>query len=832
MTDLWQLVSRDFNSLTQIMSRVLSKSDAEFPIRQALDSDELPWAEIVQTYRPKESFPNNVIRLSLASDCLHVMTLAMRADGMIDEVEVRTAYSLSQPLLKVLGSIERYSKYTSIDNDDTLDLLRMFINDRMWFGGHSESPTKLLGLKLSSLISAWTSKPNALETYGRIILAIITGVFGGEPRTDDERSLLETFRNLVSTTASDGEFNDSKATLSTSGSSYALRDSDKSIDKTLEDSFAQELSRSELEAVAAPGQTLEEAMSDLDSLIGLDGIKAEVKRLTSFLRIQQHRKQHGLKGSVQTLHFVFTGNPGTGKTTVARIVSKILYGFCLLKTTNVVECDRSDLVGGYLGQTAIKTDEKIESALDGVLFIDEAYTLAGDALNYGHGDMYGDEAINTLVKRMEDSRDRLVVIVAGYPKPMQKFIRANPGLESRFTRYLTFEDYSIADLCRIFEKFCREAEYNLSATGRAFACILFTVAYNQRDERFGNARFIRNVFERATSLQSERLANLPHDQISREMLVTLDGSDISFEFVKNVTASDIDISNARWAAECPGCGNTSNGTSMVLGRLVNCKQCKQTYTCPWWKLIPETIVGIPTDLLKSTVDCRGILEQPELPLQVETINKPIATTQEILPPRYDRWVPDRDQGSILLEEGLYLLRCGEFGAAIKCFDEAICVDWPGSDIGVQPYYQSRALAYQLTGDERPYQALEDYNGGIRSRSMGHYKSSRDAYLSAINKDRNLLWASNNLAWLYATCEDSRIRNGSEAVRHATYACHESDWHCWHFIDTLAASYAEAGEFDKAVKCSERSLMLAPPERKESLQEMLELFKSQRPHRED
>jgi SpoVK/Ycf46/Vps4 family AAA+-type ATPase len=343
-------------------------------------------------------------------------------------------------------------------------------------------------------------------------------------------------------------------------------------------------------------EALHESISQLNSMIGLSGVKAEVNRLVSFLRIQRERRKHGLRESGQTLHFVFTGNPGTGKTTVARIISKILYGFGLLKTSKVVECDRSDLIGGFLGQTAIKTNSKIESALDGVLFIDEAYTLAGDALNYGHGDMYGDEAINTLLKRMEDCRDRLVVIVAGYPALMRKFICANPGLESRFTRYICFEDYNVSDLCQIFEKFCRDAEYSLSASGRVWASILFTIAYDQRDERFGNARFIRNVFERATSLHSERLADVPEEQITKEMLGTLDGNDLSFEFVKNIDRNLLDVSNARWLGDCPSCGALVRGNAKVIGRHASCGKCNEIFSFPWWTLERDTVPGVPPAL--------------------------------------------------------------------------------------------------------------------------------------------------------------------------------------------------------------------------------------------
>ena len=257
----------------------------------------------------------------------------------------------------------------------------------------------------------------------------------------------------------------------------------------------------------------------------------------------------------------------------------------------MVECDRAKLVGAFVGQTAIKTDEIIQSALDGVLFIDEAYTLSGDAAKFGHGDSYGEEAINTLLKRMEDSRDRLVVIAAGYPALMKKFLGSNPGLESRFTRFIEFDDYLVPDLCRIFDKLCRESEYSLTPAACANAFTLFTVAHQQRDERFGNARFVRNVYEQAVNRHSDRLAKSA-EELDKSSLTKIDGQDIPFAMLSGFDPQLVNLTESKWGAECPGCGKGKQGTMSFLGQRVACK-CGHKFVFPWWNVRTESAPGFP-----------------------------------------------------------------------------------------------------------------------------------------------------------------------------------------------------------------------------------------------
>ena len=240
---------------------------------------------------------------------------------------------------------------------------------------------------------------------------------------------------------------------------------------------------------------------ELDDLIGLESVKKEVRSLANFVRLQKQREQQGMKNAKVSYHLVFYGSPGTGKTTVARIVGRIYKDLGVLKRGHTVETDRAGLVGEYVGQTGPKTDTVITKALDGVLFIDEAYSLVPE----GNKD-YGQEVISTLLKRMEDYRDRLVVIVTGYKDEMQRFIGSNPGLQSRFNRYIDFPDYTASELVDIFKMYMKKNEYTLAPGAEDFAEQQFQTVIDRGDRNFGNARFARNVFEKAIQAQANRLA--------------------------------------------------------------------------------------------------------------------------------------------------------------------------------------------------------------------------------------------------------------------------------------------------------------------------------------
>lgn len=248
-------------------------------------------------------------------------------------------------------------------------------------------------------------------------------------------------------------------------------------------------------------------MEDLNELIGLTGIKHDVRELYDFTKIQKLRKDAGMKTVPVSMHLVFTGNPGTGKTTVARILARLYKQIGVLSTGQLVECDRSGLVAGYVGQTAVKTQKKIEEAMGGVLFIDEAYSLARSA---DQGTDFGQEAIDTILKAMEDHRDEFVVIVAGYTKPMETFIHSNPGLQSRFNKFIEFPDYTVDELLAIFDLNCRKYEYVPDPEAREQVKTLLMLRKAQMPENFANAREVRNLFETIITNQARRIAVLEH----------------------------------------------------------------------------------------------------------------------------------------------------------------------------------------------------------------------------------------------------------------------------------------------------------------------------------
>lgn len=269
---------------------------------------------------------------------------------------------------------------------------------------------------------------------------------------------------------------------------------------------------------------LNQYLEKMDNLIGLEKVKELVKEFIAFLQVQKIRRQYGLKSQPVVLHMIFKGNPGTGKTTMARLIGKIFKELGFLENGKLIEGERADLVGEYIGHTAIKTKKLIQKALGGVLFIDEAYSLARG----GEKD-FGKEAIDTMVKAMEDYKDRLVIILAGYREEMDYFLESNPGLRSRFAIQLDFPDYTIDELVKIAEMMFKEREYILDKESKHYIYRVLTQMRNQDGRNNGNARTVRNLVERAIRHQARRI--LQQGNLNRRTLITIKREDLAGEVI-------------------------------------------------------------------------------------------------------------------------------------------------------------------------------------------------------------------------------------------------------------------------------------------------------------
>ncbi len=267
-------------------------------------------------------------------------------------------------------------------------------------------------------------------------------------------------------------------------------------------------------------RTLEELLAEFNEMTGLKSVKDEINGLINLVKVSKMREERGMKAASVSKHMVFTGNPGTGKTTVARLLANIYHKLGVLSKGQLVEVDRSGLVAGYVGQTAIKTGKVLDDAKGGILFIDEAYSLSE---NKGEGD-FGQEAIDTILKVMEDNRDDLVIIVAGYTEPMERFLSSNPGLKSRFNKYIDFEDYTPEELVSIFNSMCKKSEYKFDDESMEKLQEKIKSMVDEKNSSFANARTMRNMLEFGIMKQATRIVEI--EDLSDDDIMTINFDDI------------------------------------------------------------------------------------------------------------------------------------------------------------------------------------------------------------------------------------------------------------------------------------------------------------------
>ncbi|MGB7342694.1 MAG: AAA family ATPase [Pirellulaceae bacterium] len=320
---------------------------------------------------------------------------------------------------------------------------------------------------------------------------------------------------------------------------------------------------------------LSKAMAELETLIGLQNVKERIRSYANFLRLQQERRDAGLATMPISLHMSFIGNPGTGKTTVARIVGQILGAMGTLPSGHVVETDRSGLVAQYAGQTGPKTNKLCDAAIGGVLFIDEAYSL----IDASGDDSYGREAVQTLLKRMEDDRESMAVVLAGYCDEMDQMIRSNPGLSSRINTRIEFEDYAPADLGKIFESMCKDNQYELPSDARHRVLLGFHELYEKRDRHFGNGRLVRNAFEDTVRQLADRIAQV--SELTESLLTKFTAADISVPGLSTGRLDELARLPHQLRVVCESCKRKIRIQPSALGGKIKCGKCQHIQLAPW-----------------------------------------------------------------------------------------------------------------------------------------------------------------------------------------------------------------------------------------------------------
>ncbi len=429
--------------------------------------------------------------------------------------------------------------------------------------------------KLSPLFDQVASLETVINRQANLIARI-----DGQLKQDEQSAIEEIVKQLGVNLGSGRKESSSQETSTQKGvitdafAAYEQLDLD-SVEDRDADIIATENVALSASIAESGSETIEEVLKDLDKLIGLNNVKEEVRTLINFLALQKRREEAGLPKTDIGLHLVFVGNPGTGKTTVARLIGRAYRAMGILSKGHMVETDRSGLVAEYAGQTAVKANKIIDEALDGVLFIDEAYSLVAADTE----DPYGNEAVQTLLKRAEDDRHRLAVILAGYPAEMQELLKSNPGLESRFSKTLDFVDYSPVELGNIFGCLLESNHYRITPEGRLRVIAVLTEQFKTKEKGYGNGREVRNLFEQTILRMANRLAE--STSITEQELITF----IDDDFIAPSSLAVQDFEQTRIKVVCPTCQYSNDAPAKMLGASVTCPKCSQRFHADWCELV-------------------------------------------------------------------------------------------------------------------------------------------------------------------------------------------------------------------------------------------------------
>ncbi len=565
--DLLELIECDLFTLSAKMADSLASPKAESIVREMAEGHSCEELIEALDWTQREQIEDATL-LSLCGCCVSRVIESVMADGVVMDEEIALANQVCRPIADLFAAhFAVYAPFTGLALPTTREFFRTFQNDQRWFGGGADSEPDIVAGILCGAATVASGDQAIIDGFELLFETVAMRILAVDGITEEEEATFLRFKDQAKAIRELIDIHMSRA--SKSKKPDLKRQVEKSSSRVTFDIASQ-------------------ALAELNGLVGVAGVKKDVQRLMGYLTVQKARKKHKCRDAAQPLHFVFTGNPGTGKTTVAQLIGKILYGSKMLSSPKIAEYDGRKLLGRSPSETALKTDAAFRAASGGILFLEDLCSLASGAGSSAGS--HSDEAVSALLARMEGDGDRTVVVLAGKKAPMAEFLTANPDLESRLTRSFHFDDYAVADMCRIFERFCIADDNSLTPNARAYVFLHFSLVHERRDENFANARVVRRSYEDAIVYRKQRLAARAGEP-TPEQLKLIEGSDIISSSIHESELRSRDVSFSKWEAECPSCHRTSHSGVANLGRRVNCK-CSASFVFPWWNLDRSSIPGL------------------------------------------------------------------------------------------------------------------------------------------------------------------------------------------------------------------------------------------------